>query len=335
MRCPRCGFDGQLVSGRCAHCGYARVNVSSGPISGRNSTLRVAVQRSPSTVLPALSKLMRGDMLHKGRYRLLEELTLPANQQGQGIAWLASDNRSSSRRVIIRDVAFPEGISTDKERTVRSIATSQAELAQHPGFPAVIDVFRERESYYIVLEYPEGESLAYVLRHQGGALPERVVAQYGLQLCEMLSVLSRHQPPLVHGSINPDTIIVSPDESRASLLHMPFFPPKESHNTKEKASSGYIAPEQARGIVEPSSDLYGLAATLHHAVTGFDPRERTAFFHPPARRLNPAVTPRMEEILVEALRLSAPQRYSRVSDMQRDLTDLIASYPAQHEPATP
>ncbi len=331
MRCPRCGFDGELVSGGCTRCGYGRVNVLSEPISVRRSALSVAVKRSSSSMPLALSRLMRGDVLRQGRYRLLEELMLPENQQGQGSAWLAVDSQSSSQRVIIHEVVFPEVIPSDKEREVRSIATRLAELAQHPGFSAIIDVFSERETYYIVLEYPEGRSLASVLRSQGGALPERVVAEYGRQLCEMLAVLADHQPPLVHGSINPDTIIVSPDGKRVSLLHVPFFPPRELHNTRDKATPGYVAPEQARGIVEPASDLYGLGATLHHAVTGFDPRERTAFFHPPARRLNPAVTPLMEEILVQALRLSAPQRYARVADMERDLTPLTASYPAQQQ----
>ncbi len=313
----------------CPNCGYGRISV--GPVSGRNSGVRVALQRSSSSTSLALSKLGRGDILREGRYRVLDELALPANQQGQGTAWLAIDTHSSSRRVLIHEVAFPAGNHADKEQVVRSIASRLSELAQHPGFPAVIDMFRERDIYYIVLEYPEGESLASLLRHQGGALPEQNVAEYGQQVCDMLSVLASHQPPLVHGSINPDTIMVSSDGSHVSLLHMPFFPPGELHNTKEKVSSAYSAPEQARGVTEPSSDLYGLAATLHHAVTGFDPGERTAFFHPPARRLNPAVTPRMEEILVQALRLSAPQRYAHAADMGRELSSLIASTPTQAE----
>ena len=333
MRCPRCGFDGSLVGDGCARCGYGRVDGASGPISvKRDGSSRVALQRSSPSLSGMWNALMRGDMLRQGRYRLVEQLTLPENQQGQGTAWLATDSQSSARRVIIREVALPQGNLADKQRMVRSIATRLAELGEQPGFPAVLDVFSERDGYFIVLRYPDGESLASLLKRQGGALPERVVAEYGVQLCEMLSTLARQQPPLVHGSINPETIIVSPDETHVSLLHVPLFPPKELHNTRDAASSGYVAPEQARGVVDPSSDLYGLAATLHHAVTGSDPRERSAFFHPPARRLNPAVTARMEEILAQALRLSVPQRYAQAADIQRDLSALIASYPAQREP---
>jgi ABC-type branched-subunit amino acid transport system substrate-binding protein/serine/threonine protein kinase len=328
MRCPRCGFDGEFVGGGCTRCGYGRNTMSSGPV-------RLTVQRSSSTSMPlTLHTLMRGDVLRQGRYRLIERLTLPENQQGQGAAWLASDAQLSSRRVVIREVAVPEGSPADKERVVRSIASRLAELGQNPGLPNVIEVFNERDTYYIVLQQPEGESLASLLKQQGGALPEYIVAEYGRQLCEILFVLSSQQPPLVHGSINPSTIIVSPDGRRVSLIHMPLFPPKEAQTGKEKGSSGYLAPEQARGTAEPASDLYALAATLHHAVTGYDPHERMAFFHPPARRLNPAVTPGMEEILAQALRLSSQQRYAHADDMRRDLTNLIESYPIQKEQLT-
>lgn len=60
-------------------------------------------------------------------------------------------------------------------------------------------------------------------------------------------------------------------------------------------------------------------------MTGFDPRERIAFFYPPVRRLNPLVTQQTETILAQELRLSAPQRYSRPSDMQADLASLLAT----------
>src|SRR6266699_2971772 len=323
MRCPRCGFDGESVGGGCPRCGYGSMNMSSGPV-------RLAVQHSSSISMPlTLHALMRGDVLRQGRYRLIEQLSLPENQQEQGTAWLASDAQSSTRRVVIREVRLPEGSPADRERVVRLIASRMAELGQHPGFPNFIEVFDERDACYIVLHQPEGESLASVLRRQGGALPERVVAEYGRQLCEMLIVLSQHRPPLVHSAISPSTIIVSADGKRVSLIHMPLFPPKESYTAREKSPSGYLAPEQTRGIIDPASDLYGVAATLHHAVTGYDPRERMAFFHPPARRLNPTVTQRMEEILVHALRLSAPQRYAHPADMLKDLNALIQSYPPE------
>ncbi|WP_165423436.1 ABC transporter substrate-binding protein [Ktedonosporobacter rubrisoli] len=266
--------------------------------------------------------LMRGDTLHN-RYRILEHATLPKNQQDQGQAWLALDTQAMTRRrVLVRRVEFPGNPPQDMAQAVRTLASRLMEIS-HPGFPHIIDVFQEETSQYIIFQYPEGESLSVLLRQQSGALPEQEVAIYGRQLCELLVILAHQQPALVHGAISPDTIIISQDRSSASLIYMPLFLPQAPQAT----AAGYVAPEQVHGEIQPSIDLYALACTMHHAVTGFDPRERVAFFYPPARRLNPVISTGMETILARALRLSVPQRYSDASEMLRALQDLIASYP--------
>lgn len=369
MRCPRCSFDGELIDGACARCGYRRVrtseelrNTGAPDTRSTSSSLRVSsdslrapfttsrsqsdVLRSPSMPLRAISEPLRspslplrsmggpsrplslttaksGDTLNLGRYRLVDQLVLPDNQQGQGAAWLAIDTSSGQVQVVIREVIVPAEDNEQRKQIVRQIALRLSEGTQHPGFPKILDVFDEFEKYYIVWQHIEGESLASLLRRQGGALPERTVAEYGRQLCEMLAVLARQHPPLVHGAINPETVIVSPDRTRVHLIHLPLFPPREPANASSAGS--YKAPEQSRGTIDPSADLYSVAATMHHAVTGFDPRERIAFFYPPARRLNPVVTQQMETILAQELRLSPVQRYARASDVQSDLTSLLAS----------
>ena len=368
MRCPRCSFDGELIDGACAHCGYRRVSISehlrnagvpdtrspSSPLRTPSGVLRSPLMprspsmplRSPSMPLRAVSEPLRspslplrtfkgpsrslslatarsGDALNQGRYRLVDQLILPDNQQWQGAAWLAVDTAAGQMQVVIREVAVPLEESARKQQIVRQVALRLSEGTQHAGFPKVLDVFDELETYFIVLQHIEGESLASLLRRQGGALSERTVAEYGRQLCEMLVVLARQQPPLVHGAINPETVIVSPDRTRVHLIHLPLFPPREAANAS--VAVGYKAPEQARGIADPASDLYAVAATMHHAVTGLDPRERIAFFYPPVRRLNPLVTQQMETILAQELRLSAPQRYVHPSEMQADLASLLAT----------
>lgn len=327
MRCPRCQFDGEPVDGGCSRCGYGRVTVSSGALKMAGTAPSRLIGQSSQPL--RTSRVNPGDVVRKGRFRILEQVKLPENQRSQGTAWLATDVQSSSRRVVLREVRFPEDFSGDKEQMVRSIALRQSELAQHSGLPKIIDMFDERGKYFIVYDYPEGETLGTLLKRQGGALPERMAAEFGRQLCEMLAYHIRRHPPFVHGSINPDTIVVSPDKKRVSLLFLPLFPPSDALLNKNSASAGYLAPEQVRSnTTEPSADIYGLAATLYHTVTGYDPQERLAFFHPPARRLNPTVTPGMEAILAQALRLSPTQRYIRPTEMLKDLSALVGSYPA-------
>jgi eukaryotic-like serine/threonine-protein kinase len=328
MQCQRCGFVGTGLNGRCPRCGYQQET-----ISAVGNRLPRAIQIRPISTAPANEiALMRGDVLRKGRYRLLEEVKLPKNQQGQGTAWLAVDTQSTRSRVLIRRCIFPNHTEEQATRIIESVVTRLTHLSQYQGFPPVVDVFSEYRAYYIVQQYPAGESLAFLMQQLGGALHERDIAEYGRQLCAMLTVLASQHPPLVHGAISPETIIVNLQARQVSLIFLPLFPPDV---LSKDTSSGYMAPEQVRGDIKPSSDLYSLAASMHHAVTGFDPRERLIHFYPPARRLNPVVTSGMEAILSKELRLSFNQRYANPVEMQRDLQMLLVSYPPVSETPPP
>ncbi len=325
MGCPRCAFNGDFTNGVCPRCGYGSRNQAI-PVSNP----RIRTFNLQTTALVSLPErvLMRGDVIHQGRYRLSEQLSLPRNQQNQGFAWLATDLRSSRRPVIIRQIVFPDGVPPNPQEAVQTIANRFMELAQqHPGFPEVIDIFTEQETQYLVLSHPLGESLAALIKQQGGALPEREVAEYGRQVCEILALLANHHPPLVHGAISPETLIISHNKNQVSLLHLPLFTPQMVSN--DTGPAAYLAPEQVRGEIYPASDIYSLAATLHYAVTGYDPHERLAFFYPPVRRLNPVVTAQMEAILVQGLRLSVPQRFAHPATIGQAFSNLLASHPQQ------
>ena len=347
MRCPRCSFEGSLANGQCPNCGYAIMPGTSAQLYS-TPTRSVPLSETPYQTLArptslaepiGLYPLARGDMLSQRRYRILGQITLPQTQQRQGTAWMAVDTQVGNRQVVIRQiVASPEIAKTaTHEQLVSNVAQRLQEAGLHEGFPEVVDLFSDRKSFFIVMLYPEGESLATLLKLQGGALPEPMVAKIGYEICGLLTIMAQQQPPMVHGSINPDTILVSEDNQRISLIHLPLFTPDVPRGASENGSAGYYAPEQVRGEIDPSVDLYGLAATLHHAVTGYDPRTRLTFFHTPARRLNPAVSRQMEMILARQLSLSKSQRYSHPAEMQQDLLALLASYPEQpaNNPAPP
>lgn len=365
MHCPRCNFDRESVKDACPQCGYHPVGAETVWNTGGLTTRTPVVPFSPlsdSARTPAvpsralsgplypsplslspltgpsrpltLSLARSGDLLGHGRYRLIDQLVLPDNQQGQGAAWLANDTSGGQTQVVIREVLVPTEDQKNKQYIVRRASLRLSEVAQRSGFPKVLDVFQEFDNYFIVFQHIEGESLASLLRRQGGALPERTVVAYGCQLCEMLTALARQPQPVVHGAISPETVIVSPDRSRVYLIHLPLFPPREP--LIPDSMMNYKAPEQARNIVDAASDLYAVAATMHHAVTGFNPQERIAFFYPPARRLNPLVSPRIEMILAQELHLSPSQRYARAADMQADLSHLLVEEgPKSEQERTP
>ncbi|MDQ2715368.1 MAG: protein kinase [Chloroflexota bacterium] len=263
------------------------------------------------------------------------QITLPEGQQRYGAAWSATDMQASSLRVIVREVLIPQDVretSRSQEQVLNALIQRLRQLGLHPGLPHVLDYFTEQGIAYLVFQNIEGESLSSLLTQQRGALPERMAAEYAWHVCDILSFFASQQPPFIHGSINPDTIVIAYEGKQVSLIHLPLFPPKDPITTTvDTKQAGYYAPEQARGAISPSSDLYSLAATLYHAITGYSPLDHMAFFYPPARRLNPAVTPGMEMILARQLRLSVPQRFTHASEMQKELSALLTSYPDVEE----
>ncbi|MDQ2713537.1 MAG: ABC transporter substrate-binding protein, partial [Chloroflexota bacterium] len=322
MRCPRCNFEGDPLDGGCARCGYGRSRLSA---SSSSLLSRDVVVASPIGVM--IRPLVSGDSLRQGRYRIVEQVILPRNQRRQGMAWLANDTQALNRLVMLREIGPSSGESVPQEPEVRAIAQRLAELGRYPGLPHLTDMFSERGNYYIVLQHIEGKSLAQLVEQQDGALPERLIADYGRQLCDILTVLSSQQPVFVHGAITPETVIVSPDGQQVTLIHLPLFPPVQPPEARGKTIAGYAPPEQVNGSIDERSDLYGVTATLYHGLTGYDPEQHMAYFYPQVRRLNPQVTPRMEAILAHGLRMSASQRYARPADMLRDIQSLLGTYP--------
>ena len=272
----------------------------------------------------ALSTLSPGDALQGSRYHLLKQLSVPPSQQAQRADWLASDAQSSGSTVLLHQIKFSLIAPSDQEKIIQTMTQNLTELAEHPGFLPVIDVFQERGAYYIVQSYPEGESLASLLKQQGGTLPEAEVAEYGLQLCTMLSQLAQSPLPFVNGFLSAETILISPDKRQVWLLSFPRI--------SKNAVTADQAPEPVEG--SPSSALFSLAATLHHALTGSDPDENPASSYPPARSLNPAVTPQMDALLARALHSLPSQRLTDPVQMQQELSRLIASS-SSSSPASP
>ncbi len=329
MRCPHCMREGNPIQGKCPLCGY-RVALAENQLYTYSATL---ARPMSSGQLSQRYQPMRGDFLNAGKYRLVNAIDLPESQRQQGAAWSALDIYASHHAVLIREIRVPENIAkVSSVEWITSLVVQRFKaLGECPGFSKVLDSFSEKGLFFLVLDAPQGETLASLLKRQGGALPEDLVAGYGHQLCTLLALLADQQPPIVHSAITPETIILSKDQQSVSLIHLPLFHPElRASRTGQQPLAGYAAPEQVRGGEStPSSDLYGVAVIMHHAVTGYDPQARLAMFHPPARRLNPAVTPQMEQILARQLSLVPSQRYAHPSEMQQELALLLKSYPEQ------
>jgi serine/threonine-protein kinase len=173
------------------------------------------------------------------------------------------------RRVAIK--VLREQYATDAEfvRRFYQEAESAAKLS-HPNIVNTYDVGREGDTYYIVMEYVDGCSLADIIAD--GPLPEPVALDYAAQICTGLAYA--HRAGLLHRDIKPANILVTTDD----VVKLSDFGIARavSQQTMTLTRPGlvmgsvyYISPEQAQGHeLHETSDLYSVGVVIYQMLTG-------------------------------------------------------------------
>jgi len=253
-----------------------------------------------------------------GRYAILRTI----HRGGMSVVYLAED-RVQGRQVALKELRLPEEGGADQPGYAEAEAWFAREsyllsTLSHPLIPEFYSVFREGGHSYIAQEYVQGENLQELIARRG-PIEERQVAAWGRALCGLLSYLHGSHLggplPVVFRDLKPANILVC--RSGAELTVVDFGIAKPYRPVPHCASPGtvlgtpgYAAPEQYQGFATPQSDIYALGATLHRALTGYDPERGTPFVFPPIRSLNPAVSPALAEAVERALRLNPAERFA-------------------------
>ena len=270
-----------------------------------------------------LPQLLPGTLLRGGRYRLRE---LQGRQDWlDGVfeaTWVAQDAQRSGSQVMIRELVTPDGKSMVMQSTLRNATMALTSVGRHAHIPTLWDAFSDQGRNFFVFEPTEGESLAAYMRRTGHALPEQNVIECCLQMTEILEILVQQSPPLVHGLIQPEHIIMGRTSSDYVLTNFSIIlaggATQYITGIDRSRLTPYTAPEFVRGTIDGRSDLYSLLATAYHTVTGSSP-VNVGVSIPQAQRLNPNVSSAFDAILARGLRPIVSQRYQRPSELRQDL----------------
>ncbi len=255
-----------------------------------------------------------------GRYRISKML----GQGGMGRVYLANDTRLANRPVACKEMIIGDGIHEQKavedfNREARVLAS-----LSHPAIPQVIDYFGERGRHYLVMEFVAGGDLQGHLDQLGvgGRFPESKVLRWARQILDVLQFLHAQDPPIIYRDLKPGNIMID-QHGRAMLVDFGiarFLPPGGGRGT-QIGSVGYAPPEQYLGKLEARSDLYSLAATMHHLLTGRDPQLEPPFSFPPLRALAPQVSVKTEQVVMRALVKDVEKRPRSAREMRDLLPD--------------
>jgi serine/threonine protein kinase len=160
------------------------------------------------------------------------------------------------------------------------------------------------------------------MRRTARPIPEQDIIECCLQMTEVLELLAQQSPPLVHGLISPEHIIVGRSGSQFVLANFSIIlaggATQFISGIDRTRLSVYTAPEFVRGVIDVRSDLFSLIATAYHAATGSPPAGVRGSIAQ-AQRLNPNISSQFDAILSKGLRPVANQRYQRPSELRQDL----------------
>ena len=279
--------------------------------------------------------------VYGGRYELHRRIA----RGGMADVYLARD--SLLDRPVALKVLFPE-FATDRSfvERFRREAQSAANLS-HPNIVSVYDWGEEDGTYFIVMEYVEGRSLAQILRDEGPLLPDRA-ADVTTDIAAALGFA--HRSGVVHRDVKPGNVLISPlGQVKVTDFGIARAVTTEENLTQTGTVMGtatYFSPEQARGdTVDPRSDVYSLGVVLYELLVGEPPFTgdnpvSVAYKHvqespdrPTSR--NAEIPASLEAVTMKALAKNPANRYASAEDMADDLRRFRDGQPVLAEAILP
>ncbi len=247
-----------------------------------------------------------------GKYKILSEI----GHGGMSVVYMAI-NEKANKTWAIKEVRKDGVLDFEAVKQGLIVETDMLKKLKHPNLPSIVDVIENDETFLIVMDYVEGNSLSKALEEYG-AQPQEYVIEWAKQLCDVLGYLHSRQPAIIYRDMKPANVMLKPD---GNLTLIDFgtareFKERNLADTTCLGTVGYAAPEQFGGMgqTDARTDIYCLGATLYHLVTGRNPSE-PPYEIKPIRQINAGLSSGLERIIQKCTQRNPDDRYQSAAEL--------------------
>ncbi len=267
---------------------------------------------------------------------------------GTGVVYKALDQRLAEAGEADTHVAI-KVLPSELSRNANALRALQQEVAKgrclaHPNIVRFIDLDREDDLYFIVMEWLEGKSLASILDASGS---KKIDLETTLDIIKQVSLALdyAHQRGVVHGDINPGNVRITPDGAVklfdfgiARILQkeqdaQPDFDPRELGSKSPEYSSMQVLTGEDP---VPADDVFSLGCLMYRLVAGyrvFGPRSAA---EAASEGMEPQQPPGLSDsqwlALKKALAYSRVPRFSSPAEFLAAFGELPKSQPVRPAP---
>lgn len=330
IKCPKCNTHNPDKTKFCGECGT--------PLAPPEDIAVTETIETPKEELTTGSTFAN-------KYRIIEEL----GKGGMGRVYKALDTEVNEKVAI---KLLRSEISIDEKMIERFRNELKfARKIRHKNVCQMYDLNKDKDTYYITMEFVSGEDLKSLIKKMGRFSVDKTIS-IARQVCDGLE--EAHKLEVVHRDLKPQNIMIDA-EGNARIMD---FGIARSLNEKSITGAGvmigtpeYMSPEQVEGKeVDQRSDIYSLGVILYELVTGRVPfggdtaftigvKHKSEIPEDP-KKINIQIPENLSRLILKCLEKEKGKRYQNAADLLSELSKIEGTpyleerFPQERKPET-